>query len=420
VLFVGLAELRCEFYLLCVLPKRECSGRVKGIQRVFFQQGVVVKVLFISHDGSATGAPFVLLELIRRIQPELELGSTVLFKRRGPLVSEFAKHARVLFWPSAASSWIELLVNRINSLLGRKSHFRKAVLRLMIRVGRFDLVYVNTVDSLDLLGDLAGSFSCPVVCHVHELQYTIESYCGVDKVAHGLPLVNNFIVVAQVVGDNLSSQFHVPKEKMVVIPPVVRRLESSAVERNEPAEPLTVLCVGQPGWRKGTDVVIHLAKYLTDTLPEMPVKFVWLGSMGRVADLESRFDIEAASMGGRIEFLGHVSDPGRFYAAADVFLLPSREDPFPLVAMEAAAFGVPIIAFKGAGGISEHVAKWNSGVAVDYLSIVELAKAVVEYQKSPSLRKMHGENAVKSTADFDPGLVASKIWSVMTEAASRS
>lgn len=125
-------------------------------------------------------------------------------------------------------------------------------------------------------------------------------------------------------------------------------------------------------------------------------------------------------MGGKVEFLGHVSDPGQFYAAADVFLLPSREDPFPLVAMEAAAFGVPIIAFKGAGGISEHVAKWNAGVVVDYLSIVELAKAVVEYSKNPSLRKLHGENAVKSTTDFEPGLVASKIWTVMTEAVSRS
>jgi glycosyltransferase involved in cell wall biosynthesis len=415
-----LAELRCEIDLLCVLPKCKDPGRDQRIQLVFLQPGVVVKVLFISHDGSATGAPFVLLELIRRIRPELELGSTVLFKRRGPLVSEFSKYARVLFWPTAASSWIEVLVNRMNSLLGRKSRFRRAVLKLMIRAGRFDLVYVNTVDSLDLLSDLAGSYSCPVVCHVHELQYAIESYCGVDNVSRGLPLVSNFIVVAQVVGDNLSSQFHVPKEKMVVIPPVVRPLESSAVERGESAAPLTVLCVGQPGWRKGTDVVIHLAKYLTDTLPEMPVKFVWLGSMGRVAGLESRFDIEAASMGGRVEFLGHVSDPGQFYAAADVFLLPSREDPFPLVAMEAAAFGVPIIAFKGAGGISEHVAKWNAGVVVDYLSIVELAKAVVEYSKNPSLRKLHGENAVQSTTDFEPGLVASKIWTVMTEAASRS
>lgn len=393
---------------------------LKGSCASFLPGGDSVKVLFISHDGSATGAPFVLLELIRRIRPVLEPGTTVLFKRRGPLVPEFSKHANLLFWPSAASSWFELLVNRLNSLLGRRSRFRKMVIRLLIRLGRFDLVYVNTLDSMDVLGDLQGSFLCPVVCHVHELQYAIESYCGVDSVSRGLPLVSKFIVVAQAVGDNLSSRFDVPGAKMVVIPPLVRRLNSGALERGEPSGLLAVLCIGQPGWRKGTDVVIHLAKYLTDTQPEMTVKFVWLGSMGRVAGLESRSDIEMASMGGRIEFLGHVDDPSPFYSAADVFLLPSREDPFPLVAMEAAAFGVPIIAFKGAGGISELVQKWSSGVVVDYLSIVEMAKAVVEYQRNPSLRKLHGENAVKSTADFDPDMVAKRIWTVMTETVSRS
>ena len=47
---------------------------------------------------------------------------------------------------------------------------------------------------------------------------------------------------------------------------------------------------------------------------------------------------------------GFVEQTARFHAAADLFFLSSREDPFPFVALESLDAGVPIIAFSGSGG----------------------------------------------------------------------
>jgi len=51
----------------------------------------------------------------------------------------------------------------------------------------------------------------------------------------------------------------------------------------------------------------------------------------------------------RVHFTGAVSDPERFYAAADLFILPTLFDTFGQAVLEAMASGVPVIVGDGAG-----------------------------------------------------------------------
>jgi UDP-glucose:(heptosyl)LPS alpha-1,3-glucosyltransferase len=46
----------------------------------------------------------------------------------------------------------------------------------------------------------------------------------------------------------------------------------------------------------------------------------------------------------RLHFVGRRDDPEQFYSAADAFVLPSSYEAFPLVLLEAASSGLPIIA----------------------------------------------------------------------------
>ncbi|GGA04333.1 hypothetical protein CYANOKiyG1_16650 [Okeania sp. KiyG1] len=77
---------------------------------------------------------------------------------------------------------------------------------------------------------------------------------------------------------------------------------------------------------------------------------------------------------------------------SDLFLLTSREDPFPLVNMEAMYCGLPVITFLGNGGASE-IFEGQRGVAVPYLDIPEMAKAVINLKNDEQLRKEIGINA---------------------------
>jgi glycosyltransferase involved in cell wall biosynthesis len=70
------------------------------------------------------------------------------------------------------------------------------------------------------------------------------------------------------------------------------------------------------------------------------------------------------------------------YAAADVFALTSREDPFPSVVLEALDSGLPVVAFDGSGGSRDLLAQ-GGGVLVPHLDTERMAQAVLELLADP-------------------------------------
>lgn len=63
----------------------------------------------------------------------------------------------------------------------------------------------------------------------------------------------------------------------------------------------------------------------------------------------------------QITLAGFAANPWRVFAAADAFVLPSRHEGLPNVALEALALGTPVIAAASAGGIGEIAAVTPSG-----------------------------------------------------------
>ena len=62
--------------------------------------------------------------------------------------------------------------------------------------------------------------------------------------------------------------------------------------------------------------------------------------------------------------------------------MTSREDPFPLVNLEAAISGVPIICFEKSGG-SPEIIDDSSGFVVPYGDTQEMSSIILEVKKSP-------------------------------------
>ena len=64
------------------------------------------------------------------------------------------------------------------------------------------------------------------------------------------------------------------------------------------------------------------------------------------------------------------------YLSLDIFLLTSREDPFPLAAIDAGILGMPIFCFDKATGIAEVV---DSSFVVPYLDVEEMANRILAF-----------------------------------------
>jgi glycosyltransferase involved in cell wall biosynthesis len=105
----------------------------------------------------------------------------------------------------------------------------------------------------------------------------------------------------------------------------------------------------------------------------------------REIDLASEFLLVSIGKGktgfsqnGRIMALGKIADDrlmSLLYSAADVFVLPSREDNFPNVMLEAMACGTPVIAFDR-GGMREVIRNNYNGILVEDVTAKGLRTAI--------------------------------------------
>jgi glycosyltransferase involved in cell wall biosynthesis len=92
-----------------------------------------------------------------------------------------------------------------------------------------------------------------------------------------------------------------------------------------------------------------------------------------------------------ISFLGEVQSHLPYFSQLDIFILPSREDPFPLVALDAACLRLPIVCFDKSGGVTELVQE-DSGFVVPYLDVERMANAIIRLAEDSSLREQMGNS----------------------------
>lgn len=121
-----------------------------------------------------------------------------------------------------------------------------------------------------------------------------------------------------------------------------------------PDDARIVLAAGYADRRKGVDLLARAA--VRACARDARLQVLWTGACEAEICAEARATLDAAGLSGRFHFIGPLDDLDDAYAAADVYALVSREDPFPSVALEAWSVGVPVVAFAGTGGIADLIA----------------------------------------------------------------
>lgn len=157
-----------------------------------------------------------------------------------------------------------------------------------------------------------------------------------------------------------------------------------------------LLSVGRLTERKGLrEFVQHALPAIVQAAPDTVLAVVGdAPSDSLLAGVQTRASIQAvadaAGIGQHIRFLGMITDPQQLacaYESAAVHVFPVRQlegDPegFGMVAIEAAAHGLPTVAFA-TGGIVDAVAEVQSGYLVAPGDYAALAQAVLLVLASP-------------------------------------
>jgi glycosyltransferase involved in cell wall biosynthesis len=120
-----------------------------------------------------------------------------------------------------------------------------------------------------------------------------------------------------------------------------------------------------------------------------------------------------------VRFLGSRNDIPDLMASLDLFVLPTRAEPFGIVILEAMAAGLPVIASK-VGGIPEILSSPEVGTLVDPLTPEAFASAVHEVLCRPDRGRSMGQKARASLIGrFDTVTGRERLQKIYLEALGR-
>ena len=165
------------------------------------------------------------------------------------------------------------------------------------------------------------------------------------------------------------------------------------LRREEAVAPgvLVALFVGGDWERKGLDLAIGGVAAARDRGAQVQLWVIGRGQESRFAELAKR-----AGVAERVHFFGARADVARFYQAADVFVLPTAYETFSLVAHEAAASGLPVVA-SIVSGIEDLVGAEAAGILVSRAPQA-VGDALARLATDTALREVMGAEGRRRTA----------------------
>ena len=174
-------------------------------------------------------------------------------------------------------------------------------------------------------------------------------------------------------------------------------VEAFNVRRKPGAGPKRILHIGTYEPKKAQDILLAAFRELLDR--GLDASLTMIGNPGPKTE-EVR--AMSAPFGDRVRMLidvPHEQVP-EYMADADLFVLPSRSEPFGIVLVEAGASGVPVVATR-VGGIPEFIESGRTGVLVepdDWRALADaMAGILVDDERARSLAAAWHEDAMRFT-----------------------
>ena len=239
-----------------------------------------------------------------------------------------------------------------------KTHFKDEFDVAINRYRRSDVSHYHTID-LPFYFSTFSKKRGQKVGYVHFLPETLEGSLKIPQPFRGIfyryviafyKRMDHLVVVNPSFIDKLVA-YDIPREKISYIPNFVDSRRFHPVPAGEkkrlrakfdlPQDKFIVLGTGQVQERKGVPDFIRLARQNPD------VQFVWAGgfSFGRLTDGYRELKKVVDNPPANLRFTGIVSrdEIAQLNNLADLFLLPSFNELFPMSVMEAFSCGTPVM-----------------------------------------------------------------------------
>ncbi len=168
----------------------------------------------------------------------------------------------------------------------------------------------------------------------------------------------------------------------------------TAAVRPDKKEPV-VLAAGRLERVKGFDLLLDSWKRIEERFPDWSL--IIAGEGEERARLEEQIRMEGLR---RVKLAGKQEDMEKLYRIASVFALPSRQEGFGMVLLEAMEYGIPVVSFACQAGPSEIVSDGKDGFLVKTKDREAFAGKMEELMEDKDMAERMGREGVRSVRRF--------------------
>ena len=244
-------------------------------------------------------------------------------------------------------------------------------------IGRFDVIHAHDWLTANAMIWIKQGRGHKCLFTIHSTEY---GRCGnafpmgrSERIRYqeraGTYWADRVIAVSQATKDEITWMYEVPRGKTSVVYNGVsperfdQPTDPGADKRRYHIGPLdpTILFCGRLSWQKGPDILVEAIPPILRQHPSS--RFVFAGDGDMRDALESR--IRQLGVAHAVRFLGYRNGDElvRLYKLAEVVCMPSRNEPFGIVVLEAWSAGKPVIASQN-GGPAEYVRHEVDGLKI--------------------------------------------------------
>jgi glycosyltransferase involved in cell wall biosynthesis len=370
-------------------------------------------------QGTLSGVAWNLREGIRNVADTVDIGVEIPFPTRMAFKAAFTRYRGGRFTTSWCYSSLYDAYVRNSLRRARKSATAERDLDAVLMVDAvattpepFFVYYDSSWDAL-----IASAESPARYAYVRGLT-TANMFAARDRQISRYEQAAGVIVYSRWLARSLTEQSGIPPEKIHVVPPAAvagRHKASGGTERSERAQRegarRSLLCVGRTYdirdfYRKGIDLVVDAVGVLRREYdPKITLTLVGM----------NEWPIPGGPPDG-VDFPGILpsNEVAKLYDTHDVFVMPSRMEPYGLVFAEALSKGIPVVA-RNAYAMPEMITPGVSGALIERDDPHELAAAIAGVLGDDEIHKQCAARAPQMASYFSWERAARQMADLITK-----
>ncbi|MDD1752665.1 MAG: glycosyltransferase family 4 protein [Methanotrichaceae archaeon] len=295
--------------------------------------------------------------------------------------------------------------------------------------GRFDIIHCHDWHPIPAANRIKRDYGLPYILTMHSTEWGRNGNhfgYGLSKViSHrewlGAYESSKIIVTTKHMMDELMRIYSIPKIKIRIIPNGIvvgkmrRNLDAGRVKEQYGIHPLApvVLFCGRMSTQKGPDLLVEAIPLILKNRSDM--RFVFIGHGDLKSQCEQR--VGELNVGYACRFLGYTSTSikERLMNSCDLICIPSRNEPFGVVVLEAWEVCKPIVATEAVSIIRN----FEDGLLA-YIQPESIAWCINGLIKNPEeMRRLAMAGLTRLESEFDWDKIARKTVEVYSNATNR-